>query len=73
MYDIDIDTTIFEPEFSFLPFACDACGARATTEALLEIHQRETCWKRFDHARGSSAFDFELHGDRGIADGGRRT
>lgn len=67
------DIPIFEPEFSFLPFACEVCGARVPTEPLLKLHQRETCWKRFDRARERAAFTFELESGRGIADGGRRT
>jgi hypothetical protein len=60
---------IFEPELSFLQFGCNECGARMSTQADLDLHRRETCWR----SRKPSSFVFELPGGRGVADGGRRT
>lgn len=67
-----MNITIFEPELNFLPFACEACGARVATEADLDLHKKETCERRWqNHCARSSIFGSE--GPGGVADGGRRT
>jgi hypothetical protein len=62
-------TPIFEPEFNYLPFSCNACGVRVANEDALAFHQKKTCVRR-----DLSAFGFGEREDLfGIADGGRRT
>ena len=63
---IAMSTPIFEPELSYLPFAC-SCGVRMLTQIDLELHKHETCIRR-DTSRFSN-----LEERYGIADGGRRT
>lgn len=64
---------IFEPELSFLPFACEECGARFPSQADLDLHTREICRGLIDsNHRKPSAFSFVLPGSGGVADGGRR-
>lgn len=59
---------IFEPEFSFLPFGCDDCGARFPTSSDLAVH-KATCRRGLDTR---SLFGFDAGGVYGVADGGRR-
>ncbi len=62
---------IYEPEFAFLPFACDDCGGRFFTADDVALHKKETCHVR---AGASERHDsFQLPDSRGVADGGRRT
>jgi len=65
---------IYEPEFAFLPFACE-CGARFLTEDDVALHKRETCWRRAnsDYKQPAPLEPFALAGQGGVADGGRRT
>jgi hypothetical protein len=72
---------IFEPEFAFLPHACE-CGARTLTQADLDLHKREICGRRFNpnykqpslsSYKQPSLFSGMLPGTGGVADGGRRT
>jgi hypothetical protein len=70
---LPIPMPIFEPELSFLPYACAECGSRVPTEADLVLHHREICPRRAGMSRYAPAFVFELPGGNGIADGGRRT
>jgi hypothetical protein len=71
---LPIPMPIFEPELSFLPYACAECGSRVPTEADLALHRREICPRRAGaSSRFAPAFVFELPGGNGIADGGRRT
>jgi hypothetical protein len=63
---------IFEPELNFLPYGCE-CGARVTTQGLLDLHKREICRRRFNpNYREPRLFD-DLPGSGGVADGGRKT
>jgi hypothetical protein len=72
---VTIAMTIFEPEFAFLPFACDVCGGRFLSEADVAMHKRETCEGRYGAPvkKPERLVPFELPDGRGIADGGRRT
>jgi hypothetical protein len=64
---------IFEPEFAFLPHACE-CGTRTLTQADLDLHKREICRRRFNSSyREPPFFHGVLTGTGGVADGGRRT
>ena len=71
---------IYEPEFAFLPFACDDCGGRFFTAEDVATHKRETC-HRDVHAPGASSERrdalglsdaFQLPDSAGVADGGRK-
>lgn len=65
---------IYEPEFAFLPFSCEACGARFIAEDDLALHQRETCWRSPQTPLPASRVPpSELSDGRGVFDGGRRT
>jgi hypothetical protein len=61
---------IYEPEFAFLPFACEDCGGRFFTADDVVVHKRETCHVREGRSHGDP---FQLPDRRGVADGGRRT
>ena len=66
---------IYEPEFAFLPFACDDCGGRFFTAADVELHKKEACHVRAGapERRERVHDSFQLPDSRGVADGGRRT
>lgn len=65
---------IYEPEFNFLPVACE-CGSRFHDEEGLALHKKETCPRRFDPSftyPPAVPRWFDLPNAFGVADGGRK-
>jgi len=62
---------IYEPEFNFLPFACE-CGARVMSHEELQLHKQEICLRRLDPNYKQPSI-FGSGSTLGVADGGRRT